>query len=240
MIADTLALTDYLRERFQQDKIYLMGHSGGTFFGIQAAARAPERYHAYIGVAQMVNALESEKLAYDFMLQEFKASGNTKMVQKLEAAPVTLQGDIPAGYLALRDTGMHALGIGTTHDMRSIVTGIFLPSLAFREYSLTDKLNLWRAKARNGVSVLWETSLATDLRQEVTALDLPVYFFAGVYDYTCSYTLAKDYFQKIQAPVKGFYTFENSAHSPIFEEPERSRLILRQDVLAGENSLADE
>ena len=124
--------------------------------------------------------------------------------------------------------------------MRSIVTGIFLPSLAFREYSLTDKLNLWRAKARNGVSVLWETSLATDLRQEVTALDLPVYFFEGIYDYTCSYTLAKDYFQKIQAPVKGFYTFENSAHSPIFEEPERSRLILRQDVLAGENSLADE
>ena len=57
------------------------------------------------------------------MLQEFKASGNTKMVQKLEAAPVTLQGDIPPGYLALRDTGMHALGIGTTHDMRSIVTG---------------------------------------------------------------------------------------------------------------------
>ena len=103
--------------------------------------------------------------------------------------------------------------------MRSIVTGIFLPSLAFREYSLMDKLNLWRAKARNGVSVLWETSLATDLRQEVTALDLPVYFFEGVYDYTCSYTLAKDYFQKIQAPVKGFYTFANSAHSPIFEEP---------------------
>ena len=41
LIADTLAVTDYLRERFQQDKIYLMGHSGGTFFGIQAAARAP-------------------------------------------------------------------------------------------------------------------------------------------------------------------------------------------------------
>ena len=41
LIADTLAMTDYLRERFEQDKIYLMGHSGGTFFGIQAAARSP-------------------------------------------------------------------------------------------------------------------------------------------------------------------------------------------------------
>jgi pimeloyl-ACP methyl ester carboxylesterase len=239
LIADTLALTDYLRSRFHRDKIYLMGHSGGTFFGIQAAARTPERYHAYIGVEQMVNALKSEKLAYDFMLKEFKASGDTKMVQKLEAAPVTLQGGVPQGYLAVRDTGMHRLGIGTTHDMQSIITGLFLPSLAFREYTLMDKINLWRAKARNGVSVLWEASLATDLSQQVTELDLPVYFFEGVYDYTCSYTLAKDYFQKIKAPVKGFYTFENSAHSPIFEEPEKFRKILGEDVLAGTNSLAD-
>lgn len=60
LIADTLALTDHLRQRFGQEKIYLMGHSGGTFIGIQAAARAPELYHAYIGVAQMAHQLKSE------------------------------------------------------------------------------------------------------------------------------------------------------------------------------------
>jgi pimeloyl-ACP methyl ester carboxylesterase len=53
-IADTLAVTDYLRDRFGKDKIYLMAHSGGTFIGLQAAARAPQAYCAYIGVAQMV------------------------------------------------------------------------------------------------------------------------------------------------------------------------------------------
>ena len=42
LISDTLAVTNYLRQRFGQEKIYLMGHSGGTFIGIQAAARAPE------------------------------------------------------------------------------------------------------------------------------------------------------------------------------------------------------
>ncbi len=55
LIADTLAVTDHLRHRFGQDKIYLLGHSEGTFIGIQVAARAPERYHAYIAVAQMAN-----------------------------------------------------------------------------------------------------------------------------------------------------------------------------------------
>ena len=153
---------------------------------------------------------------------------------------MTLEGGIPPAYLALRDPGMHPLGIGTTHDMHSIITGLILPSLAFREYTLMDKINLWRAKARNGVSVLWEVILTTDLSQQVTELDLPVYFFEGIYDYTCSYILAKDYFLKIKAPVKGFYTFENSAHCPIFEEPEKSCKILREDVLAGTNSLADE
>jgi membrane protease YdiL (CAAX protease family) len=34
MISDTLEVTNYLRHRFGQEKIYLMGHSGGTFIGI--------------------------------------------------------------------------------------------------------------------------------------------------------------------------------------------------------------
>ena len=239
LISDTLAVTNYLRERFHQDKIYLMGHSGGTFFGIQAAARAPELYHAYIGAAQMSNTLKSEKLAYDYMLQQFKADGNTDMVRKLEAVPVTMEGGVPAGYHALRDIAMHSLGIGTTHDMKSIVTGLLIPSFTFREYTLMEKVNMWRGKARNGISVLWETSLATDLSQHVTEFDLPVYFLEGVYDYTCNYAVAREYFETVTAPVKGFYTFEQSAHSPIFEEPEKVRRILREDVLTGTNRLAD-
>jgi len=239
LISDTLEVTNYLRNRFNQEKIYLMGHSGGTFIGIQAAARAPELYHAYIGVAQMTNTLKSEKLAYDYMLKEFKTIGNTEMVQKLEAAPVTMEDGTPQAYLAVRDQGMHSLGIGTTHDMKSIISEIFVPSLTFREYTIAEKINLWRAKARNGVSIIWNTSLNMDLSQEVVDLDLPVYFFEGIYDYTCSYELAKDYFELLKAPVKGFYTFDQSAHSPIFEEPEKSLRILREDVQAGTNYLAD-
>jgi len=53
LIADTLAVTNYLRERFEQDKIFLMGHSWGTFIGIQAVAKEPELFHAYIAVAQI-------------------------------------------------------------------------------------------------------------------------------------------------------------------------------------------
>jgi len=239
MISDTLEVTNYLRQRFGKEKIYLMGHSGGTFIGIQTAARAPELYRAYIGVAQMSYQLKSEKLAYDYMLQQFKESGNTNMVQKLEAAPVTMTGGTPDAYRALRDPAMHSLGIGTIHTMNSVVTGIFLPSWRSLDYTLMEKVHTWTAKAKSGVALLWDDMLATDLSKELTEFDLPVYFFSGIYDYTVNYTLAKDYFEKIQAPVKGFYTFEQSAHSPMFEEPDRTLKILREDVLVGTNSLAD-
>jgi hypothetical protein len=39
--------------------------------------------------------------------------------------------------------------------------------------------------------------------------------------------------------VKGFYTFEKSAHSPLFEEPDRMNRTLREDVLTRDNHLAD-
>ncbi|NHQ60093.1 alpha/beta hydrolase [Chlorobium sp. BLA1] len=240
MVSDTLELTNYLRHRFSKEKIYLMGHSGGTFIAIHAAARAPEMFFAYIGVAQMSCQRKSEKLAYDYMLRQFKESGKSKMVRKLEAAPVTMKDGIPEAYIALRDIAMHSLGIGTTHDMKSIITGILLPSLLCREYTLREKVNTWLSKSRSGVSILWDTMIRTDLNKAVPALDLPVYFFEGIYDYTCSCTEAKTYFEKLKAPLKGFYTFEHSAHSPIFEEPGKARKILREDVLRGLNNLADE
>jgi pimeloyl-ACP methyl ester carboxylesterase len=239
LISDTIEVTNYLRHRFGQEKIYLMGHSGGTFIGIQAAARAPELYHAYIGVAQMTDQLKSEKLAYEFMLEQFKANGSQDMVRKLEASPVTMADGTPNAYLALRDGAMHSLGIGTMHEMKSVISGIFLPSLTFREYALSDKINLWRGKIRTGVSVMWGATMKTDLTRKVPALEIPVYFLEGRYDYTCSYTLAKDYFLKLKAPVKGFYTFEHSAHSPIFEEPEKARDIFRIDVVTGSAGLGD-
>jgi pimeloyl-ACP methyl ester carboxylesterase len=239
MISDTLELTNYLRRRFGKEKIYLMGHSGGTFFGIQAAAQAPELYHAYIGVAQMSNQLRSEKQAYDYMLQQYRANGNTGMVRKLEAAPVTMTGGTPHAYLLIRDQAMHGLGIGTTHDMNSILTGIVLPSFQSRDYTLAEKIRTWRGKASSGVSALWKEVLVTDLSKQVTEFDIPIYFLEGVYDYTCSYTEAKSYFDQIKAPVKGFYTFEHSAHSPMFEEPEKVQRILLEDVLTGSSNLAD-
>ena len=146
LISDTIAMTNYLRNRFGKEKIYLMGHSGGTFIAIQAAAKAPHLYHAYLGVAQASNQLRSELLNYEYMVSEYQKNGDTRMVRRLKAAPVTLKDGPPKSYLSLRDVAMHGLGIGTMHDMKSVLTGLVLRSFLCRQYTLREKLNMWRAK----------------------------------------------------------------------------------------------
>ena len=226
LISDTLEVTDYLRERFGREKIYLLAHSWGSFIGIQAAARAPEKYSAYIGMAQISRPFESEKLAYAYMMEQYTTAGDKGMVQRLEKFPIAEIGFVPDSYRSLRDEAMHKLGIGTTHTMKSVISGIFLTSWKFPEYTLREKINLWRGKWSASSTDLWNRMLAADLTEKVTKLDIPVYFFHGIYDYTCNYALAKDYFEKLQSPSKKFYTFEHSAHSPLFEEPEKIQHIL--------------
>lgn len=240
-VSDTVAVTNYLRERFGKEKIYLMGHSWGSYIGIQAAAQKPDLYYAYIGIGQLSYQIKSEQMAYAYALEQYERIGNKKMVKKLEAAPPTNTVPLPRSYEILRDEYMHGIGIGTTRDMKSVITGLFFPSWQFRGYTLGEKVNLWRGKifSRSPQFGLWDKMQMTDMSQKVPELEVPVYFLHGIYDYTCAYPLALDYFEKINAPLKGFYTFDQSAHSPIFEEPEKTLKILQEDVLAGKINLAD-
>lgn len=242
LISDTLEATNYLRRRFGQDKIYLAAHSWGSFLGIQAAARAPQLYHAYIGIGQISDQLKSEQEAYQYMLGYYKDSGDSEMVKKLEAYPVLTSNAAMNAYLSssLRDDAMHRAGIGTMHTMKSVVNGIFWPIMLCRAYTLNEKINIWRGKAFSQNSELKKAEFSTDLTEKVTELQIPVYFVSGKYDLTVSHSLAKSYLTKIKAPVKGFYLFEHSAHSPLFEEPDKFVRIMRTDVLNGQASLADQ
>jgi pimeloyl-ACP methyl ester carboxylesterase len=221
-VSDTLSVTDYLRQRFHQDKIYLLGHSWGSFVAIQAAAQSPLRYRAYLGTGQMVFQLESEKLAYDFMLAAYRERGDSAMVRDLEAAPVSMTSGTPRAYVKLRDKAMHQLGIGTTHDMKSVITGIFVPSLTFSGYTVREKVGLWRGRSFSQSFDLWDQFIRVDLRTAVPRLQIPVYFLEGRYDYTCSTDLAREYFRALDAPLKGSTSSTTRRTAPFLRSRRRS------------------
>jgi pimeloyl-ACP methyl ester carboxylesterase len=238
LVDDTVAVAGLLRRRFSQDKVYLLAHSWGSFIGIQAAARAPELFHAYVGMGQVAHQQRSEVLAYEYELQEYRRRGDARMVRALEAAPVTPAAPPPRAYMRMRDKAMHTIGVGTTRKMKSVVTGVFLPVWRTPDYTVRERIAIGRGKAWSR-GILWDEFLATDLTEKVPELEVPAYICQGRHDYTSSYELARAYCARLRAPVKGFYTFERSAHSPAFEEPARFRQILREDVLRGTARLAD-
>ncbi len=48
MVEDTRQMTEYLKSRFNQEKIYLMGHSWGSYLGVETISKYPENYWASV------------------------------------------------------------------------------------------------------------------------------------------------------------------------------------------------
>lgn len=85
MVDDAHEVTKYLKSRFGQSKIYLLGHSWGSYLGVKVAEKYPADYLAYVGMGQVADATESERLSYHQMLDHAKEIGDEEVVQQLLA-----------------------------------------------------------------------------------------------------------------------------------------------------------
>jgi proline iminopeptidase len=56
MIADAEELLLWLRREFGRERIFVLGHSWGSYVGLIIAQRHPEWLHAYIGLDVRSNA----------------------------------------------------------------------------------------------------------------------------------------------------------------------------------------
>lgn len=61
---DLNQVVDLVRRRFGKDRVILLGHSWGTLLGIRYAHDHPEKVAAYVGVGQIANFAEDERLSY--------------------------------------------------------------------------------------------------------------------------------------------------------------------------------
>lgn len=217
---DVAAIRNYLMDRFSQNKIYIMGHSFGSYIALNEVSRNPEYYEAYLAVSQNVNQYESECRAYTYMLTQYEQMNNEKMVEKFRTYPILESADYLHDYARseLRDKAMHELGVGTTRKMRSVITGIFLPSLRCKAYTITERLNIWKAKFGGQYTPLIKETNIFNAFESIPSIDIPIYFFAGKYDYTCCESLQREYYEYIDAPHKEYFLYEDVAHSPVYED----------------------
>ena len=58
LLANLDELVDYLRDRFKQPQVIIMGYSWGTLFGSKYVLENPNKVCAYIGLGQVISFKE--------------------------------------------------------------------------------------------------------------------------------------------------------------------------------------
>lgn len=215
-VEDANALTIKLKERFDQDKIYVMGESWGSALGIMLVREHPEHFHAFIGTGQMVAFEETEKIDYELAIEIAKERGDTKKLNELEAqGPPPYYGKdvvwkMSAYLMYLSDymTQDPNISNGGYHTFRD---------LAGPEYGLYDKVNFLRGVTYT-LNHVYQQLYDVDFRKQATDIEVPVYFLVGRHDINAPTALTEEYFELLNAPEKELIWFEHSGHSPWVNE----------------------
>jgi pimeloyl-ACP methyl ester carboxylesterase len=228
-VADAGEVVQYLRKRFNQDKVFVLGHSFGSLIGLTLAHEHPEWLYAYIGMGQIINGREGERLGYELTLRAAQKAGNQKAVDELKAiAPYpNADGTVPLAKInKQREWGMVYGGLSAGRENLDYYFALvkFSP-----EYSEQDR------KAIDKGSELSLAVLLPDLVNfnfsNTTQFGCPILMFEGRPDYTTPSDIVEKWLQRVQAPGKKFVWFENSAHMVMVEEPGRMLVHLVQDAL---------
>jgi pimeloyl-ACP methyl ester carboxylesterase len=231
-LADTHDLVQMLRERFQQEKIYLVGHSWGTILGVLTVQRYPELFYAYIGIGQIVDVRESDRINYEYALSMAKEFNNFEALQELqeiEPPPFTNE-----NLLKKMSTLMKWVHKFMADSLDWNESSVNLKTLieTETEYSPTEKQMFWHVLADTFELVypqLYQVNL--DFIKQVPKLDVPVYFMEGRYDYKAPFELAEKYYNVLEAPKKEFIWFDKSGHSPCYKEAAKFNSIMINKVL---------
>ena len=229
ILSDTKSVTDYLKERFKQEKIFIMGFSGGTHIALRAAKAHPEDYYALINMAQCVtDSSDNDAQMYEFMENVFLSRNDAVSLRKLQnSVDIDENGNIRCKDWYNFVNLVHKAGGGTIKD-KSEFEGIVIPILFCKCYTVKEKLNYVTAMKMYRSTPLYSDLEGFDYREEINELEIPVYFISGDTDYNCPWKLVDEYSQIIKAPDKGFFLISDSAHSPLWENPEETCDILRQ------------
>ena len=190
-VADTLELARLLLQRFGKERVYLVGHSWGSYLGMLVVREDPSLFHAFIGTGQIAG------------------SHNEVRAERQVFAGIS-EGNLTEDELFRLGGELH----GETSFWPILKTGLVAP-----EYDFFDALNVGKGASLVGQRMQYDMAPAPH-EGEIAALDVPVFFFLGRYDYNTPSGLAAAYLERLQSPLKEVVWFEESAHFPFWEEPD--------------------
>ncbi len=231
LVEDCNELIDYLRNRFDTPKVFIVAHSSGTLIGIKTAYKYPEKIYAYVGVAQIINDHEHERISYDFVVEEAERSGNIKHQLAIKAIGPPPY-DTPE---KLWDKANYIVRYGGMMPDSSFskMIGLILPYLTSPEYSLSEGIRTIMGRGRNFTTyALWNEITKVNFTKEIGSTKVPIYFLEGKYDMITPTVVVEDFYSGLNAEKgKKLVIFEDSGHYPMLDEKEHYEDILVNTVL---------
>lgn len=228
MVSDSEEMVAWLRKDLRKDKIFVLGHSWGSYLGLQLARNKPQWLHAYVGMGQVTDSIESERRGWAWTIEQARKHGNSVAIQDLESIAPYAQGDkiVSIANVMKQRKWLNFYG-GMVHGRQ----GGDAEAAAFKlspEYTDADLAKVWQANEVS-VNALLPAVLATNFNY-VDKLDCPTVLFLGRHDVNVSSSVAAEWFERLRAPSKRIVWFENSAHEVMNEEPGKTLVALVEHV----------
>ena len=226
LIADLKETIAYVKEKYQTERLILIGHSWGTVLGSQYVLCYPEDVLCFIGYGPVVDMQKGERLGYDRLRESIEQAGVKKDMAAIEALK-----DYPFD-VTIDNFSKAVLRVRKLQRKYGYVGG-------FREYlglmrkspvfSLRDIFPLLSGIKTNRNLV---EALLTYTVWDIRDYHLPVYYVLGREDWQTPSVLAAEYFEQITAPKKGLYWIEGAKHMPDVENTADFCAAMRE-IIAG-------
>ena len=235
MVEDANELILWLCNEFKKDKIFVIGGSWGSELGTYLSFKYPEHIAAFVGFGQVVDGALNEELSWKFCMEEAVKAGDKASIDKLnKCGPPVMgiyKGGNYAGMMMQREVMMKYGGYSPNEKKQSYLASTAIPMIKSKEYSLSD---LWGIIKGHKIVLekMWPECGKTNFNKTCTVFKMPFYIFDGRLDQNTPSSLVEGWYNKIEAPDKELFWFENSGHNPMLDEGEKFKKILREKLLA--------
>jgi pimeloyl-ACP methyl ester carboxylesterase len=223
MVADTVSLLEYLRDRFG-GKTCMAGFSFGATLGALAAAQRPDLVATLVATGMDIDGAAAASGAYDFALRTARQRGNRRATRQLEAIG-------PPPHLTPKQFGTRVRwasnfgGVTSGATYASLARGLVASLVRCSDYSARDIIRTVRGVTATQAALLPDLA-SMDLTRSLPRIDVPVVMVQGRRDQVAPGESAQQYASSLQAPGKQLIWFETSAHTPHLDEPAKFRDVL--------------
>ncbi|GLC32624.1 alpha/beta fold hydrolase [Clostridium omnivorum] len=216
MLEDLYDTVQYLKKKYNKQKVIILGHSWGSVLGTIFTKKYPEEVAYYIGVGQVISLIDNERVGYEKVKELAIKANDKKTLKRLEAIGNYPGEKFDSSFMTKcskvrRIQGKYNLAITMTLPL---IKNIFKSPI----FKLSDISALSKAAKAN--KKVLEFLYYFNLNAESTEYMVPIYYILGENDWQTPYVIAQNYFNKINAPSKGLYLIPNAGHGTMVDQPQ--------------------